>query len=72
MFASKTISLGGRYGETMNFWGWILGVPTEEDDWKSADLLKKELIAARKEIDILHKEVCHWKAIALNFRKFHQ
>lgn len=24
------------------------------------------------QIQILEKEVCHWKSIALNFKKFHQ
>lgn len=56
----------------MNFWAWLLKMPAEEDDWKSSELLKKEKAALQKEIDALHKEVCHWKSIALNFRKFHQ
>ena len=56
----------------MNFWAWLLKAPTEEDDWKSSDLLKKEKAELQKQILVLEREVCHWKAIALNFRKFHQ
>jgi len=57
----------------MNLWSWLFNsAPAHEDDWKSTELLKKEKAELQKEIDILHKEVCHWKSIALNFRKFHQ
>ena len=57
----------------MNFWAWLLNAaPATEDDWKSSELLKKEKAELQKQIDILEKEVCHWKAIALNFRRFHQ
>ena len=56
----------------MNFWGWILGAPSEEDDWKSSEVLKKEKAELEKQILLLEKEVCHWKSIALNFRRFHQ
>jgi len=56
----------------MNFWAWLLKAPSEADDWKSSDLLKKEKGDLLKQIEVLEKEVCHWKAMALNFRKFHQ
>jgi len=56
----------------MNFWSWLFRFPSEPEDWKSSDLLKREKAELLKEIDSLHKEVCHWKAIALNFKKFHQ
>lgn len=56
----------------MKFWSWILRMPTEEDDWKSTELLKKEKLELQKQIETLEKEVCHWKALALNFRRHHQ
>jgi|GEM_PF-3804176 len=55
----------------MNFWSWLFRFPSEEDDWKSTEQLKKELEEMRKEIDILQKEICHWKHLALTFKKFH-
>ena len=31
----------------------------------------EELESNQKEILLLEKEVCHWKSMALNFKKFH-
>jgi hypothetical protein len=34
--------------------------------------LDREIKERDQKIKELEKEVCHWKSIALNFRKFHQ
>lgn len=53
----------------MNFWAWLFNPGAIK---KSADEYEKEIKDLQEEIVKLEKEVCHWKSIALNFRKFHQ
>ena len=56
----------------MKFWKWLLKVPSEEQDWKTELELHQDIKRLNEEILKLEKEVCHWKSIALNFRRFHQ
>ena len=53
----------------MNFWAWLFNPQVFK---KSSDEYEKEIKELQEEIVKLEKEVCHWKSIALNFRKFHQ
>ena len=52
----------------MKLWDWLAS-GYEPRDFKGKDDLQSEIASLKKQIAELEREVCHWKHLALTFKK---